>query len=101
MADASAEPISTNHVPFVARARLRAFVSRTQGAVAGITVTYFDQRDRIVGSALCSLDEIEQHARDLLAAVNAARATDAAVVPIGLMPRSESTLMPDLRVGAR
>lgn len=96
---ASVEPITTNPIPFIASAHLRAFVSRTQDAVAGIVITYFDDRGAVVGSSLSSLAEVEQHARDLLATVAAARATDPAVVPIGLMPRSASVLMPASRIG--
>lgn len=99
MADAFARPISCNHIPLVTDVRMRAFVGRSNDVLSGITLTYLDHAGRTVGSSLCDLDDAEQHGRDLLAAVAAARATDPKVVPITLMPRSHSPLMRDVRTG--
>ncbi|MDX3885565.1 MAG: hypothetical protein QHC65_14180 [Sphingomonas sp.] len=94
MAVASAEPITTTPIPLVAKAHLRAFVSRTQDAVTGITITYLDDQGRRVGSSLCSFAEVERHARDLLAIVAAARM--AGDIGPAAAPRTETVLMDGL-----
>lgn len=100
MADAHAQPISSiNPRPFIAHVAMRPFVARGAGSVAGMSLSYLDQDGRTVGSSLVALDDVEAHARDLLASVAAARMTDTNAVPIDRMPRACSTLMHDVRIG--
>ncbi|SNS53793.1 hypothetical protein SAMN06295912_108143 [Sphingomonas laterariae] len=97
MTDATAQPVSSNFIPFVADVHSKAFVGRVQQNIAGISLHFLDERQRIIASSLCAIEDVERFAYDLLAIATATRAADPKIVPIGQMPRNQTSLMHGLR----